>query len=121
MTMPQPLEPGEVPGHCVSLRTSLGCHLAWSAWPRPGIPPGQRSARASAVPDALDVLAAIVWAHRSPAAYLAQGRKRVLADLRDPVLAPFVPVSAITGMLLAAALSPFAFGAGRILVGCFSA
>ena len=51
--------------------------------------------------------------------YVTQGPKRVLADLRDPVLAPFVSVSAITGMFLASALSPFIFETRRIPVGVF--
>jgi hypothetical protein len=42
-----------------------------------------------AVPGALDVLAAALWLVLA-GAYLAQGRQIVLADLRDPVLSPFV-------------------------------
>jgi tellurite resistance protein len=44
------------------------------------------------------------------------GPGQVLADWRDPVLAPFVPVVAIPPMILASALSTVAFTAGRILV-----
>jgi hypothetical protein len=47
------------------------------------------------------------------------GPRSIVADLRDPVLAPFVPVAAITGMLLGSALSACAFGAGRVLVVVF--
>ncbi len=53
--------------------------------------------------------------------YAAQGPRRVLADLRDPVLAPFVAVPAITAMMLAAALASVAFAAGRALVVIFLA
>ena len=38
-------------------------------------------------------------------AYLAQGARIVLADLRDPVLSPFVSASALTAMILSAALA----------------
>jgi len=57
-----------------------------------------------AVPNALNVLAAGLWLFLI-GAYLVQGPRIVLADLRDPVLSPFVPVSALTAMLLAAALA----------------
>jgi hypothetical protein len=40
----------------------------------------------------------------------------VLADLRDPVLSPFVSAAALTAMLLAAALATAAPTAGRVLV-----
>jgi hypothetical protein len=50
------------------------------------------------------------------AAYLAQGPRIILADLRDPVLSPFVSASALTAVLLAAALAKDAFAAGRVLV-----
>ena len=73
-----------------------------------------------AVPDALDVLDAAVWLVLV-GAYLASGPRIVLADLRDPVLSPFVSVSALTAMLLAAALAKDAFAAGRVLVIVFLA
>ena len=57
-----------------------------------------------AVPGALDVLAAALWLVLT-GAYLAQGPRIVLADLRDPVLSPFVSSSALTAVLLAAALA----------------
>lgn len=74
----------------------------------------------SLIPDAINVLAAVVWILLG-VGYLRQGRRRLLADLRDPVMAPFVSVLVITGMLLASALSAFAFGVGRILVALFLA
>jgi tellurite resistance protein len=95
---------------------SLGLVGLAEAWHAAKAPLGT----GSAVPNALDILAAIAWVTLT-AAYLAQGRKRVLADLQDPLLGPFVAVSPITGMLLASALSPFAFGASRPLVGLFLA
>jgi tellurite resistance protein TehA-like permease len=73
-----------------------------------------------AVPDALDVLAAALWLALL-GAYLAQGPRIVLADLRDPALSPFVSASALTTMLLAAALAAAAFAAGRVLVVVFVA
>jgi hypothetical protein len=42
-----------------------------------------------AVPGAPDVLAAALWLVLA-GAYLAQGPRIILADLRDPVLSPFV-------------------------------
>jgi tellurite resistance protein len=90
-----------------------GLAQAWhAAVPVLGIP--------QAVPDALDVLAAALWLVLV-GAYLAQGPWIVLADLRDPVLSPFVPASALTAMILAAALAADAFVAGRVLVVVFLA
>jgi tellurite resistance protein len=51
--------------------------------------------------------------------YAARGVRGVLADLRDPVLGPFVPVSVITAMLLGSALSPYSLTASRVLVVVF--
>jgi tellurite resistance protein len=73
-----------------------------------------------AVPDVLNVLDAALWLFLI-GAYLAQGPRIVLTDLRDPVLSPFVPASAITAMLLAAALATDAPAAGRVLVVVFLA
>ena len=73
-----------------------------------------------AVPDALSILDAALWLVLA-GAYLAQGPRIILADLRDPVLSPFVPASALTAMLLAAALANGAFAAGRVLVVVFLA
>src|SRR5580693_9459656 len=90
-----------------------GLALAWhAAVPVLGIPP--------AVPDALDVLAAVLWLVLV-GAYLVQGPRIILADLRDPVLSPFVSASAITAMILAAALAADAAAAGRVLVIVFLA
>ena len=74
----------------------------------------------SAVPDAMYILAAGVWLVLAMA-YAAQGPCRMLADLRDPVLAPFVSLAVITPMILAAALATAAFTAGRVLVIVFLA
>jgi tellurite resistance protein len=68
-----------------------------------------------AVPDALDVLDAVLWLVLV-GAYLAQGPRIIKADLRDPVLSPFVSASFLTALILAAALAKGAFAAGRVLV-----
>ena len=73
-----------------------------------------------AVPGALDVLAAALWLVLA-GAYLAQGPRIILADLRDPVLSPFVSSSALTAVLLAAALAQDAPATGRGLVIVFLA
>jgi tellurite resistance protein len=73
-----------------------------------------------AVADVLNVLDAVLWLVLV-GAYLAQGPRIILADLRDPVLSPFVAASALTAMLLAAALANDAFAAGRVLVVVFLA
>jgi tellurite resistance protein len=69
----------------------------------------------AAVPDAIFILAAAVWVVLV-AGYLAQGPVQVLADWRDGGLSPFIPVAVIAPMILAVALSRFAFSAGRVLV-----
>jgi tellurite resistance protein len=53
--------------------------------------------------------------------YLAQGSRIILADLRDPVLSPFISSSALTAMILSATLANAAFAAGRLLVFVFLA
>jgi len=68
-----------------------------------------------AVANSIYVVAGAVWVAVA-ALYLAQGCRQWIEDLRHPVLAPFVPVVFISGMLLSAALSRYAFGAGRALV-----
>ena len=73
-----------------------------------------------AIPDGLSILDAALWLVLV-GAYLAQGPRIVLADLRDPVLSPFVSVSALAAMLLAATLAKNAFAAGRVLVIVFLA
>jgi len=74
----------------------------------------------SAVPDALFILAAAVWCILV-VAYVAQGPVQWLADLRDPVLAPFVSVAPLVAVSLGAALAAVAFPAGRVLVITFLA
>jgi tellurite resistance protein len=59
-----------------------------------------------AVPDAINILAGAVWLVLV-VLHAARGPRSALADLRDPVLAPFIPVAAIVGMLLGWALSAF--------------
>jgi tellurite resistance protein len=74
-----------------------------------------------AVPDALSILDAALWLVLV-GAYLAQGPRIVLADLRDPVLSPLVSASALTAMILSAALAKEAApAAGRVLVIVFLA
>jgi tellurite resistance protein len=73
-----------------------------------------------AIPDALSILDAALWLVLV-VAYLAQGPRIIMADLRDPVLSAFVPVFALTAMLLAPALAPDASAAARILVVVFLA
>jgi tellurite resistance protein len=85
-----------------------GLGVAWhAAMPALGTP--------QAVPNAVNILAAAAWLVLVTA-YAAQGPRQVLADLHHPVLAPFVPVAAITAMILAAALARDSFAAARILV-----
>jgi tellurite resistance protein len=67
------------------------------------------------VPDVLDVLDAALWLVLV-GAYLAQGPRVIMADLRDPVLSPFISASALTAMILSAALAREAFTARRVLV-----
>jgi tellurite resistance protein len=88
-----------------------GLATAWHA-------AGARLGTPAAVPDAIDILAAVVllvlgWL------YAAQGPRRMLADLRDPVQAPFLAVPSIVAMMLAAALASVSFAAGRALVVTF--
>jgi tellurite resistance protein len=73
-----------------------------------------------AVSDALSILDGAIWLVLV-GAYLAQGPRIIMADLRDPVLSPFVSASVITAMLLSAALAKDAFTAGRVLVIVFLA
>ena len=90
-----------------------GLALAWqAAVPVFGIP--------QAVPDALSVLGAAVWLVLV-GAYQAQGPRIIRADLRDPVLSPFISAAALTAMILSAALAKDAFAAGRMLVIVFLA
>jgi hypothetical protein len=65
-----------------------GLATAWHA-------AGAKLGTSPAVPGAIDILAAVVLLILG-ALYAAQGPRRVLADLRDPVQAPFVAVPTIT-------------------------
>jgi tellurite resistance protein len=68
-----------------------------------------------AIPDALSILDAVLWLVLV-GAYLVQGPRIIMADLRDPAASPFVSASIITAMLLSATLARDAFTAGRVLV-----
>jgi hypothetical protein len=88
----QPLErfyPLRIPPSRFSVALGLaGLATAWhAAQPVLGTPP--------AVPDAINALAAVVLLVLG-GLYALQGPRQVLADLRDPVQGPFVPVSALT-------------------------
>jgi tellurite resistance protein len=74
----------------------------------------------SAVSNAAYVMAAIVWACLV-VAYVRQGARQMAADLRVPVLAPFVTAAPLTGMVLSLALAQFSFETGRALVVVFLA
>jgi tellurite resistance protein len=90
-----------------------GLAQAWHAAVQlPGTP--------QAIPDALSIMDAALWLVLV-GFYLAQGPRIIMADLRDPVLSPFVSASALTAMLLSAALANAAFAAGRVLVIVFLA
>src|SRR5579864_5998934 len=65
-----------------------GLATAWHA-------AGAKLGTSPAVPGAIDILAAAVLLILG-ALYAARGPRSVLADLRDPVQAPFVAVPAIT-------------------------
>ncbi len=90
-----------------------GLATAWHA-------AGPKLGTSAAVPGAIDILAAAVLLVLG-SLYAAQGPRRVLSDLRDPVQAPFVAVPSITAMMLATALASVAFTAGRTLVVIFFA
>jgi tellurite resistance protein len=73
-----------------------------------------------AVPDVILAAAALLWLLLI-VAYLAQGRPRILADLRDPVLSPFTSLAVITPMIPGAALAEANLTAGRVVVIVFAA
>lgn len=104
--------PRRVPPHLFSAPFGVaGLSEVWrAAVPVLGIP--------RAVPDAVGIAAALLWV-AVVAGYAAGGPRQVIADLRDEVLAPFVPLAAITPLILAAGLAPYAFGAARVLVVAF--
>jgi len=95
---------------------SLGLAGLATAWHAAGAKLGTPTA----VPDAIDILAAVVLLVLG-CLYAAQGPRRMLADARDPVQAPFLAVPAITAMMLAAALASVSVTAGRVLVVVFLA
>jgi tellurite resistance protein len=68
-----------------------------------------------AVPDAIFLVAAVAWLVLITA-YARQGPRQLLADLRHPVMAPFVSLAVIIPMILASQLATVAFAAGRALV-----
>jgi tellurite resistance protein len=72
------------------------------------------------VPRVLAVFAAAVWLVLV-SCYLAQGRARIVADLKDPVLAPFTAGAVIAPMFLGAELAAVAPTAGRVVVVTFLA
>ena len=57
-----------------------------------------------AIPDALSIMDAALWLVLV-GLYLAQGPRIIMADLRDPVLSPFVSASILTAMILSATLA----------------
>jgi tellurite resistance protein len=72
----------------------------------------------NAIPNAIDcrsaaTLLALFFA------YVAQGPRQILSDLHDRVLAPFVSLATITAVLLATALTGYAFAPARVLVVMF--
>jgi tellurite resistance protein len=81
---------------------------------------GAKLGTSPVIPGAIDILAAVVLLILG-VLYVAQGPRRVLADLRDPLQAPFLAVPGITAMMLAAALASVTFAAGRALVVVFLA
>lgn len=71
-----------------------------------------------AVAHALYLLSAAVWLIVL-AAYLRQGIRLVLADLRDRAAAPFVSLAVITPLLVSSDLGGYALGAAQVLVAVF--
>lgn len=69
----------------------------------------------AAVGDAIALLAAATWVGLT-VAYLRQGPRRILADVRDPTLGPFLAVPMMAALLLGAYLEPHAPTAGRAIV-----
>jgi tellurite resistance protein len=69
----------------------------------------------AAVPDAIFGLAAALWL-ALVILYLAKGPRRIAADLRDPVLSPFVAIVVLTPLLLGTGLASVALTAGRVVV-----
>ena len=103
------MRPPRVPPNFFAIAFGLaGLGQVWRSAAKPlGVSP--------AVADVIFIVAAAVWAVLV-VAYLAQGRRQVLADFGDPVLGAFLSLAVITPTLLAAALAPSAMSAARILV-----
>ena len=98
-----------VPPNLLAITLGIaGLALAWDA----AVP---LLGTAQLVPDVLNVLDAALWVVLV-GAYLVQGPRVIMADLRDPIVSPFVSAAALTAMLLSAALAKEAFAAGRVLV-----
>jgi tellurite resistance protein len=72
-----------------------------------------------AVPDLFLGASVLVWAVLV-SVYVAQGWRRVLADVRDPVLGPFTSLAVITPMIPAVALAQADLTCGRVVVGAFA-
>jgi tellurite resistance protein len=90
-----------------------GLAEAWhTAEPLLGTPAG--------IADALYIVAAAAWLVVT-VMYTAHGPRPILADLRDPVAAPFVALAVIVPMLLGTALAPASLTAGRVVVVIFLA
>ncbi len=98
-----------VPPNAFAIAFGLtGLAEVWStAGPKLGTPPG--------VPDGLFILTAAVWLVLITG-YAAQRPTRLAADLRDPVLSPFLSLPAIVGMTLGSCLATVAFTAGQVIV-----
>lgn len=103
-----------MPPNVLSIAFGLtGLGLAWNAASRV-------LAIGAVVPNVIFVLAAGTWLVLV-AWYASQGPRRLLSDLRDTVQGPFVSIGVLVPMLLAEALSSYAFTAGRVLVVIFLA
>jgi tellurite resistance protein len=108
-----PLGP-RVPPNLFAIALGIaGLALAWDA-------AAALLGTARLVPDVLDLLDGALWL-ALVALYLLQGPRIIMADLRDPVLSPFVSAAVLTAMLLSAALARETFAAGRVLVIIFLA
>ncbi|HEY2079783.1 MAG TPA: hypothetical protein VGH53_25945 [Streptosporangiaceae bacterium] len=103
-----------IPPNLFSVPLGLaGLATAWHA-------AGAKLGTSPAISGAIDILAAVVLLVLA-GLYAAQGPRRLVADLRDPVQSPFLAVPAITAMMLGAALASVSFAAGRVLVVIFVA
>ena len=103
-----------VPPNLFSIALGIaGLAQAWdAAGPLLGTP--------QAIPDALSIMDAALWLVLV-GLYVAPGPRIIMADLRDPVLSPFISSSILTAMILSATLASAAFAAGRVLVIVFLA